>query len=244
LLACGPHAAIARRTALELWGVWRPTDRSIDVVVPAYHRPLAGVSIHETRILPPGHVRLVGGIRVTTPARTIVDLGLELDATQLANVIHQLAYRKRFNRRELVRCLRDLVGHPGQPVAKAALAMHDAGSAGTKSELERRVDALLLEYGIEQPVRNVHVETRIGWIELDKCWRQDRIYLEVDGPAHARPRTRNGDRDRRLALVDAGWREVRVGYLELDLDRAGVGARLAAALPRGVQRDARSANVT
>lgn len=229
---CGEPSAIARRTALEVWGAWRVTDRPIDMVVRRRTRPSEGVVVHHTRLLPREHVHQVGALRVTTVARTLVDLALELDALQLANVIHELEYRKRFDENDFVRCIERMQASVGTPVAIAALEARRAGSAGTKSELERRVRALLVELGLEMPTTNTQVHTQLGWVEIDACWPDGKVYLEIDGPPHARMRTKHADRDRRIGLRDAGWRELRVGFLELDLDRAGVSARFLANLPR------------
>jgi very-short-patch-repair endonuclease/predicted transcriptional regulator of viral defense system len=231
LLACRPTGAIARRTALEVWGVWRVTKRPIDVVVVGRTRPRDGVNVHHSRLLPDDHVRTVRGLRVTSPARTLVDLSLELDARQLANVIHELKYRQLYDREAFARCLRRMHASIGAPVGIVALEMERIGSAGTKSELEQRVLALLLELRLQEPDSNVKVKTPIGWVELDNCWPDARLYLEVDGPPHARMRSQNRDRDRRIGLRHAGWKELRIGYLELDLDRAAVSARLLKVIP-------------
>ena len=211
--------------------MWRPTERPIDVVVMRRKRVVDGLRVHHTRVLEPWHVTSRRGVVVTTVARTLADLALELDSLQLSNVIHELVHRRLFRAREFERCIARMHASVGTPVAIEALEHVRAGSAGTKSELERRVRALILELGLEMPVSNVSVHTRIGHIELDTSWPGITTYLEVDGPGHARKRTQNADRDRRIALRDKGWTEFRVGFLELDLDRPGVSARLLAVLP-------------
>lgn len=228
----GPDAAIARRTALEVWRIWRQSDRPIDIVVTTRTRRTAGVEVHHSRVLPDEHVSTDGDVRVTTPARTLMDLCLELDALQIANIIHEMKYRRIYDRGDFQRCVQRMLASHASPVALAALEMERIGSAGTKSELERRVLALLLELGLAKPMSNVPVRTEIGWTELDNCWPDAKMYLEVDGPPHARQRTKNADRDRRIGLKDAGWIELRIGFLELDLDRARVSARLLARIPR------------
>lgn len=230
-LYAGPESAIARRTALELLRVWRQSERPIDVVVVKRTRSIDGIDVHHSRVLPPEHVLVMDDVRITTPARTLLDLCLELDALQIANVIHEMKYRKIYDRADFRRCIERLQASHGCPVALAALEMERIGSAGTKSELERRVRALLLELGLAEPLSNVPVRTPLGWVELDNCWPELKVYLEVDGPPHARSRTKNADRDKRIGLKHAGWTEVRVGYLELDLNRAGVSAKLLAKLP-------------
>ena len=51
------------------------------------------------RRLDPADVTVHKGIPVTTVARTLVDLTDVLDAQELANVIHEAAYRKLFTSR-------------------------------------------------------------------------------------------------------------------------------------------------
>lgn len=233
LLSVGEErAAIARRTALEVMGVWRVTSRPVDLVVVGRTRVRSDVNVHHSRLLPEQHIWTPSGIRSTTAARTLMDLALELDAQQLANVIHEMTYRRLYDPQDFARCIKRMHASNGAHVALAAMEMARIGSAGTKSELEQRVRALVLELGLVIPRSNVKIETSVGWFEVDMCWVDEGIYLEVDGPPHARMRTQNRDRDKRIALRHAGWKELRVGYLELDLDRDGVSERLIRELPR------------
>jgi hypothetical protein len=53
--------------------------------------------VHWSRRLDPRDITIRGGIPVTTVARTLVDLADVLTAEQLANVIHEAAFRNRFS---------------------------------------------------------------------------------------------------------------------------------------------------
>jgi hypothetical protein len=53
--------------------------------------------VHRARRLDPRDITIRDGIRVTTVARTLVDLSDVLTAEQLANVIHEAAFRNRFS---------------------------------------------------------------------------------------------------------------------------------------------------
>jgi len=52
-------------------------------------------------------------------------------------------------------------------------------------------------------------------VEVDFSWPDARLCVEVDGPAHARPRTRRQDIARDEALRRAGFEVVRVSHAAL-----------------------------
>lgn len=72
VLAAGPGAAASHRTAAVLWGLL--SAGVIEIVVPRGRTPdLRGVIVHQTR--DPIVTATRRGIPVTTPMRTLVDLG-------------------------------------------------------------------------------------------------------------------------------------------------------------------------
>ena len=72
-----PRAAVAHAAAGAILGIaspWERDARELDVIVPGQaERRDGGIRVHQSR-LPAHHVIEVRGIRVTTPARTAVDL--------------------------------------------------------------------------------------------------------------------------------------------------------------------------
>ncbi len=76
LLACGPLSAIGHRSAVVVLGLrWR-YDGPVEVVLP--HRVQlgpAGVRRHRVAALAADEITVRHGLRVTKPARTLVDLG-------------------------------------------------------------------------------------------------------------------------------------------------------------------------
>jgi hypothetical protein len=94
--ACGPGSAASRLTAGELLRVSRWPVTSIAVATVSQRRPV-GVEVHRTARLDPLDVTRVRGIPTTTVARTLVDLRDTLTPHQLAYVIHEAAFRHRFD---------------------------------------------------------------------------------------------------------------------------------------------------
>ncbi len=107
-------------------------------------------------------------------------------------------------------------------VLEEALRMHAAGSAGTRSRLERRFRRLVRGAGLPEPVIN----TIVNGFEVDVYWPG--LCVEIDGPNHTRPRTRVDDRIRDAALRAAGYRVLRFTEDDVDLRPEKVLAQLAA----------------
>jgi predicted transcriptional regulator of viral defense system len=96
VLEAGEGAALSHLAAAKLWEIWRRRVTTIDVVSPRRSRlPY----VHRTQHLDPRDVTKRNGIPVTTVARTLVDLTDILTSEQLANVIHEAAFRQRFSER-------------------------------------------------------------------------------------------------------------------------------------------------
>jgi predicted transcriptional regulator of viral defense system len=75
VLACGPEAALSHASAAALWGLRPSAATEIAVTVPAnVTRTVAGVRVHRARSLGAADVAAHHDIRVTSPARTILDL--------------------------------------------------------------------------------------------------------------------------------------------------------------------------
>jgi predicted transcriptional regulator of viral defense system len=201
VLAAGNGAALSHESAARHWQIWRRKADGIDVITPAQRRSRPGVTVHRCRDLSADDVTVYRGIPITTVARTLVDLASVLTAAQLANVIHEAGYRKRFSverTREAVKRAR------GRDVANlhAALQAHASGSAGTRSDLEDQFLARVKS----QP----RVNERVEGIEVDFYWPDQNLVVEIDGPGHERPRTRAEDARRDRALEAAGLKVVRI----------------------------------
>lgn len=221
LLTAGDGAAIGRRTALELHGIWRPTDREVDVIVPWRHRGHAGIRMHRVRPMHPDDTTVIDNIVVTTVHRTCVDLAHELDASALCNVMHEARRRRRLHVRSLDACIRRHVTNHCHPVLRAARNMFAAGSAGSRSGLERRFVSMCRAHEIPLPELNVPICLDGTWYEVDCLWRDAGLCVEIDGD-HSLERTRRDDLARDRAYEASRFRRLRVTGMDLDLDELRV----------------------
>lgn len=203
VLAAGDGAVLAGLSAAVLWESWRRRVQGVDVLAPTQRRSHRGVRVHRARTLDPRDVTVRDGIPVTTVARTLVDLTDVLTPAQLANVIHEAAFRTRFDSAATRAAMERASGRRRLAVLEQALALNADGSAGTRSALEDRFLALAREAGLPAPLTNAAVVAGGRRFEVDFRWST--LCVEVDGGGHARARTRREDRARDAALRAAGY---------------------------------------
>jgi very-short-patch-repair endonuclease len=221
ILAAGDGAALASLSAAVLHNITRFREDAVHVISPTTRRSQQGFKLHRCRHLDPRDVTIVNQIPVTTVARTLVDLTAMLTAEQLANVIHEAAYRRIFSAPATRAAMERAPGRK-LSVLERALALHEAGSAGTRSKLEDRFFKLVRAAGLPEPRTNADVHG----FEVDYSWPA--LCVEVDGPGHRRPRIKADDRIEDAALGARGITVLR--FTEDDIDRrpAMVLAQLAA----------------
>jgi predicted transcriptional regulator of viral defense system len=85
VLACGPNAALSHRSAATLWRILPRWNSPVEVTTPT-KRSHPGICIHRSR-----HADATTnyGIRVTTPARTLVDLADVLNERALTRAVNE-----------------------------------------------------------------------------------------------------------------------------------------------------------
>jgi hypothetical protein len=220
VLACGPKAALSHQSAAVLWGLRQPRGPRIDVTVPTPGgRARRRVVVVHRSVVHRGEIENRDGIRVTTPARTILDLAGILTRRQLERTIDEAEF--------LGLDLSDLAPRPGKrggALLRAVLAEHDAGSTWTRSELEERMLALCRSAGLPPP----RINENVAGFELDFHWPTQKLVVEIDDWSSHRGRGAfERDRHRDATLVELGWRVVRITRARLARDPRGVAAQLA-----------------
>ncbi len=214
VLAVGPDAVASHRSAAWLWGLARFTPHALEVAVarPRHPRP-DGVLVHRSTDLVPRHTTVTRGIRVTTPARTVVDLGAVVPPPTVVRAMEQWASERLLSVVE-VEVLRDEVGRQGRRGAGVVREILEARALGTEdpdSAAEAVMAELLRDAGL--PVV-FHHEVRDGdrfVAEVDFAFPELKAYLEVDGlPSRSGEVAFERDRYRQNALSALGWMPIRV----------------------------------
>jgi len=205
VFAGGDGALLSHEAGGELLSVWRYRAPVIDVVVPRYRANLPGVRFHRARNIDPRDRTTHKGIPVTSVPRLLVDLTDHLTPLEITAVIHEAAYRGRFSVLAVQDAMRRAYGRHHLDRLERALEHHFTGSAGTRSRTEVAFVALLHAAGVPEPRVNMHV----AGVEVDFHWPDRKLVIEIDGPGHARPRTRRDDERRDRVLEAAGWTVLR-----------------------------------
>jgi hypothetical protein len=154
LAACLATGGVAsHRCAAYLWKYRKFERQAVEVVVARGHAPiLAGVTIRRTVRLDPEESTLLGGIPVTTPARTLLDLA-SITPDLVEGALDGALHRRRISLRAMRQTM-ERAGkfHPAQPVLAPLIAARVAGRKPTESELEDDLLALIRRYRLPEPV--------------------------------------------------------------------------------------------
>lgn len=207
LLAGGERSALAGSCALVLWGVWRQWPRQLEIVVAGDRRP-AGLIVHRSGTLRKRDICVVQGLRVTSPARTLLDTAKRLKPAQLTRAVNDLRLRRMLT----VEQLEDVIARNPTHSGVTALAPHleHAQPEPTRSELEDRFLPLVRRHGLPTPQINVHV---CGY-RVDAYFEEQRLIVELDGWDSHRTKHRFVE-DRRqdfAILIQTGIPTVRLPY--------------------------------
>lgn len=227
LMSCGDPVWLDARSACVAWEFIDEWKGPVDVLV--YRRELKrkGITVRSTRWLPAEHRAIRAGLAVTSPARSLLDLGRLVDPG-----LHEHAVAAALRSRWATEVeLRELAGS-GRPGAPALAAQLDrlGGPQFSRSKAERIVLRLCREARLPAPVLNDEVLGR----ERDLVWAEARVVGEFDGDAfHWSPAAKRADAARDAHLELRGWRTVRITWHELTEEPLVVVARISAALATG-----------
>jgi len=227
VLACGPGAALSHRSASGLWRLLPPMPGDVDVSVSGRRCDSKhGIRVHRIAALGPRDVRKLGGIPVTAPARTILDLAAVVEPRELERALAEAETRRLARRNELIALIAQARGRPGV-AALRSLIEAAAGPALTRSEAEERLLALIRAAELPPPETNV----RVGPYEVDFLWRDQGLIVEVDGfRFHSTRASFERDRRRDAELVSRGYRVIRVTWRQIVDRPEALVVRIATAL--------------
>jgi hypothetical protein len=210
LAACKATDGVAsHRSAAMVWGFHTARAARPEVLV-ANHRRIRceGAVVHRSTNLPGGDIVYRHSIPVTTPTRTLVDIGAvapveDVEALMYEVINRQLATWPAVLRTFLHHARR---GRDGCGSLRAVLDEH-YGARPTESTLEQRVERLLIESGLPAPVRQIDVADDQGFVmRLDFGFPEQLVALEIDSTTyHLNRQAFEADRRKRNRLRLLGW---------------------------------------
>jgi very-short-patch-repair endonuclease len=211
--AVGAGALASHRSAARLWGIPRPDDDPVDVVLASQRRDLTldGVIVHRPRDL----ARLVPqrrfGIRCTNIIRTLLDLGaVDPDALHGA-VGHAITTNLvTLDALEVAAAEHARPGRGGVVAVRDAIADWSIDHKPADSMLETAFARMATQHGLPE----LEFHPVIEGVEVDFRVSGTPVVIECDGWAyHGRERDQfEHDRERDARLIGAGWVVLRFTY--------------------------------
>jgi len=213
-LAAGDGAVASHRSAARLWGLDNSRRPMVELSVTAerYHR-LQGVTVHRSSDLGPGVMTARNGIPLTTPVRTLVDLGAVQGYRSVERAL-DIALSKRLVTLDGLRLGLGSVARRGRRGAGALRALLDdrSGADGlAESVLEARMLRLCRTQELPEPTCQYEVRSGARLVgRIDFAYPAAGVAIEVDGyESHASLDVFRHDRSRQNELVAMGWTVLR-----------------------------------
>lgn len=214
------HFSAARLHNLHLWS----SSRAIHVLASYGASPSRGVGdvlVHREIIKPDALVQRyipgTGLARFTTIELTVLQCALTATFEQ-AVVIGDSAFHKGLDMEVLDALLVKFAHVKG---IKRARAVVKALNRLAESAGETRTRLIIAELPIEQPELQVEFNTYTGRYRVDFAWRGIKLILEFDGNSkysgYAQPTEQAliDERERENALIELGWRFIRIKWKHL-----------------------------
>lgn len=182
-----------------------------------------------------------GPLWVTTPARTVVDLGRHLPFEEAIVIADSALQRSQVDPHQLLRVLERCEGWPGWRRAEAVLTLADGRSQSPYETLAR---VRSMQHDLPTPEPQVKLPGADGRLyEVDLYWKRERTIGEidgkikyVDGPGNDPDEVRWRERIRDSMLRETGHELVRMTPGQVEHEFPSVKARLLAAFARSWNR--------
>jgi hypothetical protein len=208
-----PEGVFSHRTAARLMDApMLGTHNTMQITVarpknPPRHKGVKGYE----RDLPPGDVQMWHGLRITTGARTFVDLAEEMTMRELVMVGDRLLRRRFTTTDELSAAIERFSGRRGLKLARLAFVRLDGGSASGPESLTR---LRFEDEGLPRPECNVDIHDALGGFIgcPDLTLRKPKILVDYDGGHHLTVEQQRSDSLRDRLYVANGWIHLRATY--------------------------------
>lgn len=223
--AVASHQSAAQIHGIDL--IQRPAEGAVWLTrAPGRYRESAASSIrYHAAALPQEHVTTVLGVRVTTVARTVVDLARSLPYTEGVAAADSALHKRLVVKPELTRLLKEFGRWPGISKARQVVDFSDQLA---ESVLESAARVVFAQFGLPPPQLQIDIcDDKIRFIgRVDFLWEDQRTIGEADGMAKYQEAGREGAQIRRdIRLREAGYKVVHFTWAELFGEPARVIAR-------------------
>jgi very-short-patch-repair endonuclease len=204
VLACGDNAALSHDSGMALWRLAKPTD-PIHVSLLSRSRSRPGIEVHRRREL---NATTHRGIRVTTPAQTLIDVARTWELSTLEQAIGEAVLKRLLT----LKALRAAATDAGNPGAALRAVIDRVTFRVTQSELEREFLRLVDRAGLPLP----ETQQRFSKTRVDFYWPDLQLVVETDGGQfHASAIQQLADRRRDQQHIRAGRTPLRITHWQV-----------------------------
>jgi hypothetical protein len=228
LAALGPEAVASHQSAAWLAGIAdRPPGLVHVTVFDDRRRRLPGVRVHRCNQWHPGQA--FQGVRCSSPARILIDVGGVLSGASLASMLDRALSLGLVRITDLDAATQ--AGSRARGAAALRRCLHELGHIGAPkpSVLESRMARLFIRYRLPRP----HAEVVWGqrpMYRIDFAYPGIKLAVEVYGYAwHHSPDQLAHDLARHRRLVSQGWTVLPYTWRQVVDDPDGVAAEILAA---------------
>ena len=239
VLRGGPQALSSSRSTTAPAALDRSREGVMDVVGPRGGRRGSGrrssgdAALHETCDLPGRDRDVIDGIPVTSPTRTLIDMGRFVGAHRLGNMLDDAVRRKLTTYERVHDRFRELArsGRNGITTMRAVLDDRPCGAPAPGSSFETLVRQLLRSARLPDPVLQHRVQCDELYFLLDLAWPDRMVAVECEGHAfHQTPAQLAWDEMRRNRLQLKGWMVLTYTWITVREDPDRVVTEVARAL--------------
>jgi len=167
VLDAGPGAALSHTSALALWNIPGFQLEPLHVLQPrgGIRRVGTKAKLHTSRNIPPHHIKVLQGIPVTSPTRTLFDVAPQFGPAQLATIVDKV-WARRLTSGSLLHSMYAEIERPGLRLRamKAVLAVRGPEYLPPESNVERRFNSLIEEDGQPPLRRQLNAFGEEGWL--------------------------------------------------------------------------------
>lgn len=214
VLACGESAVLSHQSAAALWRIRTENASRICVSVPRQSDPRhGGIEVHRRVALPEEDRTHRKNIPVTTPLRTLLDLGSRVSSYELEAAINEADKLDLIDPDQLRVALDERRGQRGvRPLRKIL----DRGEfVLTDSELERRFLPIARRAGLGTPL----TQEQVNGFKVDFYWPDLGLVVETDGLRyHRTPSAQTKDHVRDQAHIASGLTPLRFTHWQVRYD--------------------------
>jgi hypothetical protein len=205
VLACGPGAVLSHGSAAALWGSFRRWDFPFEVTARDARRR-KGIRVHRSTTLTRRDITTQLGVRVTSPARTLLDIAPRVSDKTLTRAVNDARIARHLHLSRLAELLCRCPRHPG---AARLRRFVERPNGPTRSEFEDAFVEFTARHGLPVPQVNATVDGR----EVDAWFEAERLIVELDGyGAHSTKDAFETDRERDAANLAADRETFRITW--------------------------------